>query len=211
MDELKALSQMRSDLPPTDPESRQKLWLWLQQQAEEGHSTDGASRAKRLRAIRSSFVGLVILGALALSPVGPAVADRVSDLLGGERTQSRQEINEIEESIRSLSPTDLPRGLSPQERHEASAERIQAIIDEVAKRPGGIEKAAPYPPGVIIRIQPNPLDGQNLKEYDAFCEKVTERLPNNRTCALNRMVQSGKLPPGDYTRAQIDRIFGPGE
>ncbi|MDQ5894846.1 MAG: hypothetical protein QG596_1107 [Actinomycetota bacterium] len=212
MDELKALKQMRSGLPQAELESKEKLWLRLQQEAEIGKSGYGRSRARRLRAIRGFIVGLVLLGGVALSPAGPAVADKVSDLLGGDMTQSRQEINEIDDKIRSLSPTDLPPGLSPQERHEAGAARIQAIIDEVAKRPGGIEKASPYPPGVVIRIKPNPLQGQNLQQYDEFCERVAERLPNSRSCDLNRMVQAGQLPPGDYTQAQIDRIFeGDGE
>lgn len=208
MDELRALSQMRSDLPPADLESKEKLWLRLQEQTKKCPSDDERSRTRRLRAIQGLFVGLVLVGALALSPAGPALADRVAEILGVDKTQSYREINEINNRIKSLSPSDLPPGLSPQDRHEAGADRIQAMIDEVAERPGGIEKAAPYPPGVVIRIQPNPLEGQNMRQYDAFCEQVAERMPNNHSCDLNRMVQAGELPPGDYTKAQINRIFG---
>lgn len=77
MDELDALKKMRSDLPRPDPASKERLWLRLQEET-------NSSRSGLSRTLRGFLAGFIMLGVLALSPVGPAVADRVSELLGGD-------------------------------------------------------------------------------------------------------------------------------
>lgn len=199
MDELDVLKQMRSNLPGPQPEAKERLWLRLQEES-------SSKRPNTTRNVRGFLAGLFLLAVLAVSPVGTAVADRVSELLGGDDySQSRQLAPQIDEAIQAIRPSNDP-SLTPAERFELGNQKIQAAVRGVQEE-AGVSPEPALPPGVVTRLKASPLNGLNLDEYRAFCAKVAKLAPNDHSCELNFMVQNGEIRPGNYTQAQIDEIF----
>jgi len=105
----------------------------------------------------------------------------------------------------------------PEGTYEERTKVMSAALDKIAQKASiatsGESEPIELPPGVVIRVSPEPLAGIDREKDAAFCAKVAKELaarglPEDHTCDLQDMVQDGELPPGDYTQAQIDRLFG---
>jgi len=119
--------------------------------------------------------------------------------------QGQPAIDAIEAGMKQLKPDPNP-DLSAEERRQQTSARITELIRQSVEQVGGYEQEE-LPPGVV-RLYPHPLDGIDREADDRFCAELARTLPDDHTCALNRMVQSGEIPPGDYTQDQIDALFG---
>ena len=142
---------------------------------------------------------LAILPVVVVSlPVGLSVA-------AGQKSssdESHPKIEAIDTAISQMKPDPNP-DLTAEERHVQSAAKIDQIVEDA----GGTVRRN-VPDDVVVSIPPNPLDGIDMEADDRFCEKLKKLAPNDHTCELDRMVQAGTIPPGDYTQAQIDALFG---
>lgn len=96
--------------------------------------------------------------------------------------------------------------MSFEERYAASSKEMNEIARNQAEAAGGSMQPQ-LPPGVVIRLHPNPLDGIDPVEYAKFCEQVQRLAPDDKSCQLNQLVQEGKIPPGEYTQADIDAVI----
>lgn len=214
MDELKALEQLRSSVP--DPSSESKEHLWNQLQAEmNAPGRSRIDRPKRLsRAVKRIFAGLLVLTAVTLSPIGPAVADRFDGLLEFDDSgppptpRDRYVINRTNEEIQRLFEDRRATG-TPAERFQISSALISAVAEEGSIAAGG-------GPGSVTISTATPLKGFSPPEIEELCARIDREielrdLPENWTCELEGMIQSGQLPPGRYTKAKFDRLRRSGQ
>lgn len=201
MDELTALRAMREGLPGPDQELKESTWTELSRKLDSGEiEVSSGQKRSRFRGWLA-LLGVVLLGAIALSPAGPATANHLKDLF----TSDQALIQESESELKQISGASIKNG-SAYERREVTNAQITDVAEETAAETGGAE--VHLPPGVVVRIHPNPLDGIDLDQYRRFCEQTALEVPDDHTCDLNMLVQEGKIPPGDFTADDIDRIFG---
>jgi len=202
MDELDALREIRAGQPQVSPKVKDRNRLLLRQEIELRSSDSKDSWLRAPRGVAAMLSGLVLLAGIAFSPAGSALADHLGDLIGRDRDEAA--ISRANEQLREVSGANFP-GVSREERRRLTTEQMLGIANNAAEAAGGGEVILPE--GVDVRVSPRPLDGIDPDVYANFCERVAVTHPNDQSCQINYMAQSGELPPGDYTQEEIDRIL----
>lgn len=201
MDELAELRAMRADLSGPRPGSKEQLWNQLEREME--RPRHGSWRNRLTRTYRKGLIGLFLIGVVAISPLGSAIADRVEDVLSP--TEKQRIVHQMDQKIQDYfnhrSPVEEG---TPQQRMELSAAEINAITKESSEKLGG------GPGGVILRPPLDPSVAARIGTDRSDCALVIERFPDDHTCELAELIQAGKLPPGYYSQAKIDAIFASG-
>ncbi|MBN8869453.1 MAG: hypothetical protein J0H66_06190 [Solirubrobacterales bacterium] len=201
MDELAELRAMRADLPGPLSGSKEQLWSQLEREMDRPRHVSWRNRLTRT--YRKGLIGLFLIGIVAISPLGSAIADRIDDVLS--LTEKRRILYQQDQKIQDYFSHRPPvlEG-TPQQRMALSAAEINAITKE------GSEKLGGGPRGVILRV---PLDSSvaaRIGTEKSDCALVIERFPDDHICELSELIQAGKLPPGYYSQAKIDAIFSSG-
>jgi len=143
---------------------------------------------------------LVFIAALAVAlPVGFSVASSQSP------SQNERAMDAAHADLREIGVKPDP-SLTFDERRERSNAEMNEIAERAAEAAGG-RLEPPFPPGVVFRAHPNPLDEVDPEQYASFCARIAKSHPEDRSCELNKLVQAGEIPPGDYTQEEIDAVF----
>jgi hypothetical protein len=201
MDELAELRSMRTDLPGPMPGSKEQLWSRLEREMERPRRSSWRNRLTRTYG--KGLIGLFLIGVVAISPLGSAIADRIDDVLSPTEKQRilYQQDQKIQDYFSHRPPVLKA---TPQQRMELSAAEINAITKESSEKLGG------GPRGVILRVPLDPSVAARIGTDKSDCALVIERVPDDHICELKELIQAGKLPPGYYSQAKIDAIFASG-
>jgi hypothetical protein len=197
MDELAELRAMRTDLPGSEAGSKEQLWNRLEREMDQPRTGSWSNR--RTRSYIRGLIGFLVIGLVAISPLGSAIADRIEDVLSPAEKQRilYQQDQKIKEYFNHRPPV---LDATPQQRMELSAADLNAITEKTSEKLGG-------PQGVIFRVPPDPSVKARIGTERSDCALVIERLPDDHACQLRELIQAGKLPSGYYSQAKIDEIF----
>lgn len=214
MDELKALQALRTDVPEPETGPKEKLRAQLLSEMESPEWEDGARKSRLPRNLKLLFAGIILIGALALSPAGPAIADRLDGLLGLDDSgpapteRDRAALKIMNGKLEEAQNGPRPEG-TPLERRKMSSALMTAIAEETSLAAGG------GPVSVTINSR-FPLGNLNPEQAERLCDKIdrylkSKRMPPDRYCDLEAKVQSGEIPPGTFSASQIDELVGPAD